>query len=248
MKEEDLFTKSRMIVAGGLAVVVATAGVAVAGTTGADLNDAEVVGKVTPSKLSKKKLKPVNLFLGVVNSPDSAGNEDANAKSERISISKNVKVKLNKAPVCTAALPNGSTPQFAKDACPAKSYLGGGKATVHAPGPVLAAEPIVSVFNGPNPGQLRLHTYSDDLGPASPVVNAFIVKANRPGYGQALNVPNAPVTGALKITSFNAKIKKSTKVVSAKCKPKKFKFLRSVVYTDDSSETALETQKCKVKR
>ena len=243
-----MFTKSRMIVAGGLAVLVAGAGVAAAGPTGAELNDAEVVGKVTPSKLSKKKLKPVNLFLGVVNSPDSAGNPTGNAKSEKISLSKNIKVKLNKAPRCTAALPNGSTPQFARNACPGKSYLGGGEATVHAPGPVLAAEPVVSVFNGPGPNQLRLHTYSDDLGAASPVVNASIVKANKPGYGQALSVPNAPVTGALKITSFNAKIKKSTKTVSAKCKPKKFKFLRDVTYTDNSSETATEKQTCKVKR
>jgi hypothetical protein len=247
-----VFITSRKILALGTAVTVATAGVAVGGTTGADLNDAKVVAKVKPSKLSKKKFTPVSSLLGVVNSPDSAGNEDANAKSERIAISKNIKVKLSKAPVCTAALPNGSTPQFAKNACPAKSYLGGGKATVHAPGPVLAAEPVVSVFNGPNPGQLRLHTYSDDLGPASPVVNAFIVKATQQeknkGYGQALNVPNAPVTGALKITSFNAKITKKSGVALAKCKPKKFKWLRTVVYTDDSSETATKSQKCKVKR
>jgi hypothetical protein len=248
MKEEDLFTKSRMIVAGGLAVVVATAGVAAAGPTGAELNDAEVVGKVTPSKLSKKKFKPVNLFLGVVNSPDSAGNPTGNAKSEKIALSKNIKVNLKKAPVCTAALPNGSTPQFARNACPGKSYLGGGEATVHAPGPVLAAEPVVSVFNGPGPNQLRLHTYSQDLGAASPVVNASIVNANQSGYKKALSVPNAPVTGALKITSFNAKIKKSTKTISAKCKPKKFKFLRTVTYTDDSSETATKKQSCKVKK
>ena len=193
-----MFIQSRKILAIGTAVTVATASVAIAGTTGADLNDAKVVAKTTPSKLSKKKFTPVNSLLGVVNSPDSAGNEDANAKSERIAISKNIKVKLNKAPVCTAALPNGSTPQFAKDACPKKSYLGSGEATVHAPGPVLlAAEPTVSVFNGPDPGQLRLHTYSSDLGPASPVVNAFIVNATQQeknkGYGQALSVPNAPV-------------------------------------------------------
>ncbi len=243
-----MFTKSRIVVAGGLAVVVATAGVAAAGSTGADLNEADVVGKVTPTKLSKKQFKPVNLFLGVVNSPDSAGNPVANAKSEKIAISKNIKVTLNKAPVCTAALPNGSTPQFAKNACPAKSFLGGGDATVHAPGPMLAAEPVVSVFNGPGPNQLRLHTYSYDLGAASPVVNASIVNANKSGYGKALSVPNAPVTGALKITSFNAKIKKSTKTMSAKCKPKKFKFQRTVTYTDDSSETANLSQNCKVKK
>ena len=247
-----MFTQSRRIVAGGLAVMVAGAGVAIAGPTGAELNDAKVVSKVTPTKLSKKKFTPVKSLLGVVNSPDSAGNPTGNAKSERIAISKNIKVKLSKAPVCTAALPNGSTPQFAKDACPKKSYLGGGKATVHAPGPVLAAEPVVSVFNGPNPGQLRLHTYSDDLGAASPVVNAFIVKANQQernkGYGQALDVPNAPVTGALKITSFKATVKKSSKVVTARCKPKKLKVQRTVTYTDDSSETATKSQKCKVKK
>ena len=98
--------------------------------------------------------------------------------------------------------------------------LGGGDAVVYRPTatcggtaePCVAAEPVVSVFNGPGPGQLRLHTYSPDLGPASPVVNARIVKATQAeknkGYGQALSVPNAPVTGALKITSFNATIEK----------------------------------------
>ena len=241
-----------MIVAGGLAVVVATAGIAVAGTTGADLNEANVAAKVTPSKLSKKKFSRVNLLLGVVNSPDSAGNEDANAASERIAWSKNIKVDLKKAPRCTAPIANGTPTAQAKAMCPPKSYLGGGNATVHAPGPVLAARPVVSVFNGPGPGQLRLHTFSPDLGPASPIVDARVVKATRAeqrqGFGQALLVPEAPVTGALKITSFNAKILKSKKVASAKCKPKKFKWKRTVVYTDGSRESAAKSQKCKVKR
>ena len=108
------------------------------------------------------------------------------------------------------------------------------------------------MFNGPGPGQLRLHTFSPDLGPASPIVDARIVKATRAeqrqGFGQALLVPEAPVTGALKITSFNAKILKSKKVASAKCKPKKFKVKRTVVYTDGSRESVSKSQKCKVKR
>ena len=247
-----MITKSRMIVAPALAVAVATAGIAVAGTTGADLNDARVVSKVTPSKLSKKKFTPVSVLLGVVNSPDSAGNEDANPSAERIAWSKNIKVDLKKAPRCTAPIANGTPTAQAKAMCPPKSYLGGGNATVHAPGPVLAARPVVSVFNGPGPGQLRLHTFSPDLGPASPIVDARIVKATRAeqrqGFGQALLVPEAPVTGALKITSFNSTILKSRKVATAKCKPKKFKVLRRVTYTDGSSETASKTQKCKVKR
>ena len=65
-----MFKKSRTVVALGLATSVAVTGIAVAGsTTGADLNDASVVGSVSPEKLSKKKFKPVDLFLGVVNSP-----------------------------------------------------------------------------------------------------------------------------------------------------------------------------------
>jgi len=259
-RREKLITKSRMIVAPALAVAVAAAGIAVAGTTGADLNDASVVSKVTPSKLDKKKFKPVNVLLGVVNSPDSAGNEDANAAAERIAWSKNVKVNLNKAPRCTTPLANGTTTQFAKSECPAKSFLGGGTATVHGPGslpqcggtPCQIADPVVSVFNGPGPNQLRLHTFSDELQGASPIVNARIVRANQrernQGYGQALSVPAAPVTATLKITSFKATIRSSRKVATAKCKPNRFKVLRRVTYTDGSSETATLTQRCRVKK
>ena len=136
--------------------------------------------------------------------------------------------------------------------CPPKSFLGGGNATVHAPGPVLAARPVGVGVQRPRPGPAAAPHFSPDLGPASPIVDARIVKATRAeqrqGFGQALSVPQAPVTGALKITSFNAKILKSKKVASAKCKPKKFKMKRTVTYTDGSSESVSKSQKCKVRR
>jgi hypothetical protein len=269
-KEEDLFTKSRKVVALGLATVIATAGVAVAGDTGADLNDAAVVSKVTPSKLPKNKFKPINVLLGVENSTDSTGNEDANAASERIAWSKNIKINLSKAPKCNVTLPPAIPTAQAKSMCPAKSVLGSGTAEVWAPDnqmgnvcdtspaqdpPCKAADQVVTVFNGGGPstpsGSIQLHTYGD-LGPLSPTVPARIVTANqqekRQGFGQALSVPNAPVTGALKIINFNSKIKKSSKVASAKCKPKKFKVKRTVTYTDGSSESASKNQNCTVKR
>ena len=111
----------------------------------------------------------------------------------------------------------------------------------------MVAEPVVSVFHGPDQNELQLHTYSADLGAASPVVDATIIKSNENGYGQALDVPNAPVTGALKITAFNAELFKDSKVAKAKCDPKEFKFLRQVTYQDGSSEEAKLKQKCKVK-
>jgi hypothetical protein len=61
-------------------------------------------------------------------------------------------------------------------------------------------------------------------------------------------VPNAPVTGALKITYFDSTIGRATGVAKAKCKPRMFKVKRTVTYTDDSSESVKETQRCKVKR
>ena len=237
-----------MIVAGGLAVVVATAGVAIAGGTGASENIAAVDGKVTPSKLDKKKFKPVNLFLGVRNSNGHIDGLQSNPASEFIASSKNIKIKLSKAPRCTAALPNGSTPQFAKNACPAKSFLGSGEAEVTAPGPTVIAEPVVSVFNGPGKNQLRLHTYDPALGAAAPIVNGKIVSAPGAKWGQALKVANAPETGGVMITKFNAKIMKKRKVVTARCKPKKFQFQRKVTYDDGSKETVTKSQKCKVKK
>ena len=251
-----MFTKSRKVVALALASTVALTGVAIAGTTGADLNDANVVGKVTPNKLDKKKFKPVALFLGVENSPDSTGNEDANAAAENIKISDNVKVNLKNTPICTTELENGTPTDVARDICPNGSYIGKGDAEVYGPGafcsppqvdPCVGAEPVVSVFHGPEQDELQLHTYDPGLGAASPVVDAAIVKANKKGYGQALDVPNAPTTGALKITKFNAELFKDSKVAKARCKPKEIKFLRKVTYHDDSSETAKLTQKCKVK-
>jgi len=257
-----------MIVAGGLAVVLATSGIALAGTTGADLNDAGVVSKVTPSKLSKKKFSKVNVLLGVVNSPDSAGNEDANAAAERIAWSKNIKVSTNAAPKCNVDFPTGMPTATAKSLCPPKSVLGKGTATVHAPGaacippqadPCLVATQDVTVFNGGPSGQagaLQLHTYraqeDGGLGAFSPTVDARIVRGTNQernqGFGQALSVPEAPATGTIKITSFNAKITKKSGVAKAKCKPKKFKVKRTVTYVDGSSESASKTQKCKVKR
>lgn len=236
-----------MIAVCGSAMALVGASIAIAGGTGADENIAAVDGKITPSKLSNKKFKPVASFLGVRNSKGHIDGMQSNPASERLSFSKNIKVDLSKAPRCTAALPNGSTPQFAKNACPPKSFLGSGEAEVTAPGPTVIAEPVVSVFNGPGKNQLRLHTYDPALGAAAPIVNARII--NAPGkWGQALNVPHAPETGGVMITKFNSTVLKARKVVRARCKPRRFKTQRRVVYADGSSETVTTTQRCKVRR
>ena len=212
---------------------------------GAAENVAVVDGKVTPNKLSKKKFKPVKLFLGVRNSKGQIDGAQSNPASELISFSKNIKIQLRKAPRCTAPLPNGIPTADARAACPPKSYLGAGDGEVTAPGGTVIAEPVSSVFNGPGKNEVRLHTYSPDLGPASPIVDGRIVNSPINGFGQALRVPQAPETGAVMITKFNASLLKARKVAMARCKSKKIKFQRDVRYADDSAEFAQLTQRCK---
>lgn len=243
-----MFSKSRLTMALALVLALAVSGIAY-GT--ASLNDAQVVGDVTPNKLDKKKYKKASLFLGVINSSDHITGTQSNPASEYISIGKNVKVDLKKAPVCPVTIPNGTPTDAAKAQCPPDSVLGSGEAEVKGPpnGSNLIAEPEVTVFNGPGPGQLQLHTYSSETGAASPVVPATVVKSKLGApYGQALNVERAPETGGIMITKFNATLGKDSGVVKARCKSKKTPFLREVTYKDGTSETATLVDKCKRKQ
>ena len=238
--------KGHSLLASALAVVLALTGAMIARADGASENQAFVDGKVKPAKLDKKKFKSVNFFVGVRTQANVTGMQ-ANPSSEFISFGKNVKFKLNKAPLCTTPLPNGATPEQARAMCPRKSYLGKGDGAVEFPG-LTANDIVVSVFSGPQKGQLRLHTYSPTLGTASPTVAAKIVKSNAGrAYGQALSVPHAPVTGSGMITKFNATIERSSGVALARCKSGKFRFQRLVTYTDGSSDTVTTTQACKRK-
>jgi hypothetical protein len=242
-----VFKKSRFVLSIGLVVALGAGTLAYA--DGASENTAFVDGSVKPKKLDKKKYKPVSLFSGVRTETNITGLQQ-NPAVEYISYGKNVKFDLNAPDLCSTLPPNGSTPEQAKAACPPKSYLGQGVAAVQAPGGAPPIDDlIVSVFAGPAKGGIQLHTYSPTLGQASPTVPGSIVKSNAGSkYGQALSVPNAPETGALMITKFNATIDKKSKTVLARCKAKEFLFQRKVTYKDGSTETAELKQSCKRKK
>ena len=241
---------SRIAVALALTVALGVTGIAYAGG-GASTHQAFVDGQVTKKKkpkLSKKKFKKVDFNTGVRTTGGITGTQ-ANPAAEKISFGKNIKFKTGAAPKCTATLPNGSTPSQARSLCPGKSFLGSGNAQVYGPGGPVDTTITVSAFNGPGNNQIRLHTYSDVLGPASPTVQGFIVNANEgKKYGKALSVPEAPETAALMITQFDTDITKSSGVVTARCKAKKFLWKREVTYADNSTDTATLSQKCKGKK
>jgi hypothetical protein len=237
--------KLRRIISLGL--VLALGACATAYADGASQNEAFVDGKVKPSKLDKKKYKPVNLLAGVRTSGPVPG---INPEKEFLSFGKDIKLKTKAAATCSAPI-EFQTTDAARNACPKDSYLGKGRGSIMLPGGVAFSDIVVSAFNGPGKNQIRLHTYSPSLEGATPTVLGKIVKSNAGSkFGQALDVEDAPdVAGDTgMITSFNTTISKKSKVVKARCKAKKFAFERKVTYDDGSSETASLTQKCKRKR
>src|SRR3954469_25074982 len=62
-QEELVIKKSRLVVSIGM--VVALIGSTLALADGASTNDAQVDGSISPTKLDKKKYKPISLFSGV---------------------------------------------------------------------------------------------------------------------------------------------------------------------------------------
>ncbi|MCD6015758.1 MAG: hypothetical protein K0R88_1842 [Solirubrobacterales bacterium] len=231
-----------------LGATVALGVSAIAYADGVSENEAQVEGKVKPTKLDKKKYKPVNLLTGV-RTPGTVTGTQQNPEQEHVSWGKNVKIKPSAAPTCSAPIEFQST-DAARAACPGKSYLGSGKANIELPGGVIYEGLTVSVFNGPGKNEVRLHTYDPRLAGATPTVAGKIVKSKAGRkYGQALQVDDAPdVAGDTgKITAFNAKLSKKSKVATARCKSKKFLWNREVTYDDGTKEDVTLEQKCKRK-
>jgi hypothetical protein len=241
--------KSRFVVAFALVMALGASAIAYGQGGQAATSNAFVDGSITPTKLDKKKYKPIDLFSGVrTEIPGGVTGSQANPVSEYLSYPKNIKFDFDAGDVCTTLPPSGSTAQQARDACPADSYIGEGVAEVQGPGLAPITDIIVSVFRGPAKNGIQLHTSSTTLGPAAPTVLGEVVTSKVSGFGQALTVPHAPETGGLMITKFNAKISKASKAVTARCKTKSMTFQREVTYGDGSKETAETTQTCKQKK
>ena len=243
-----MIKKSRFVLALGLVIALGLG--AIAYGNGASDNQASVDGSIGKTKLPKKKADRVknSLFSGVRTETNAPLGTQSNPHSETINYTKNVVFDLKAGSECTTLPPSGSTAQQARDACPADSYLGEGEAEVIQPNGARIQDIVVSVFKGPAQNGVQLHTASPTLQAAAPTVPGSIVKSTAGSeFGQALSVPNAPETGALMITKFNAEITKASGAVKTYCGDKTMSFQRKVEYADGSSETADTTQKCKRK-
>ena len=141
-----MIRKSRMAVALGLVLALGVATVAWA--DGATDNEAFVDGSVNPSKLDKKKYKPVNLFVGVRTEGPVTGTQE-NPEAEYISFGKNIKWQSTAAPFCTAPIETpGLTADQARAMCPGKSLIGTGEAEVNL-GASRVSNVVVQVVQRP---------------------------------------------------------------------------------------------------
>ncbi len=238
----------RTVLALGLTVALGVAALAYA--NGVSDNTAYVDGSVKPKKLDKKEYKPVNLFSGVRTEGPVTGSQ-ANPESELIEYDNDGKWISKNSPLCTANIETpGLTADQARALCPPKSYIGSGEAEVALSDTARVSDIVVSVFNGPEKNQVRLHTSSPTLGAAAPTVFGEIIKSKSRKYGPALLVADAPDAGAdaFLITKFNATIFKSSGVAVARCKDGKANFRRTVTYDDGSTEQATTSSKCKRKK
>ena len=236
---------SRIRLIGVTAAAAALAAGTLAFADGAADNEPVVDGSVKPSKLDKKKFKPINLFTEVRTTGPVPGE---NPEAELIQYDKDGKWKPKATPTCDAEI-EFLTTEAAKAACP-KSDIGSGSAAILLPGGLVYDDLTVTAFNGPGKNEIRLHTYSPSLEGATPTVFGEIIKAPEKKYGIALSVPDAPdVAGDTgKITKFNATITKKSGMAVARCKDKKFEIKRTVTYDDGSQESVTDEQKCKQKK
>lgn len=237
-----------------------TAFVALAVTSVASAQDIQTIeSTVKPTKLDKKKFKPVTLFVDV----ETANNDESTtftqppkATNTKVDFPKNLKFDTKAVPNClvTDAQITNQPASVAKDLCGPKSQV-----SVDGPGTQgvvtidftpnvadTATELTTSIiaFNGNQPNTIYLHT--DPAGiPTKPVLTGKLGKAPT-GYGDRLDVTIPPLAAGA-ISSFKTTVKNG-KYIQANCKKTAPKFQVSSVYTDHTPTSSTFTGKCTQKK
>jgi len=209
------------------------------------------VGKVSPTKLPKKKHKNVK-FVNTITTFNVPGtNQPPSANRTILDLSKNLKFNNKKWPYCktdAAGLELAATVDDAKKLCGKKSIVSqdsGSTANVRVdlgPGnePLLLDIQVVAFNENGN----KLLLYSKPVGPASGIPASILVgklkKASkvggRPpgsstkGFKQSLDVSIPPLAAGA-ISLFKVTIEKS-KYIKARCKPRRMKFQATTFFSN----------------
>jgi hypothetical protein len=216
------------------------------------------VGKVKPTKLSKKKFKNAK-FVNTITTFDVPGtNQPPSANRTILDLSKNLKFNNKKWPYCKtdeAGLETAATVADAKKVCGKKSVVSedkGSTANVRVDlGPMnepLVLDIQVVAFN--EQGN-KLLLFSKPIGDSSGIPASILIgklKNSKSGgkYGKALDVTIPPLAAGA-ISFFKVTIPKS-KYVQARCKSKKMWFQAETFFDGGTSTKDSYVKKCKQKK
>jgi hypothetical protein len=215
------------------------------------------VGKIKPSKLSKKKYKNVKYINTITTFDDPALNQPPSANRTVLDFPKQMKFNQKKWPKCktdAAGIEGAATVADAKKACGKKSVVSTdkgslAKVTVALPG---GAQTVIDVdVVAFNEDGNKLLLYSKPTGAYSGIAASILVgklKKSKSGkkYGKALDVTVPPLAAGA-ISLFKVTIPKS-KYVQARCKPKKMKWQATTYFDNAPTTSDTYVQKCKPKK
>lgn len=238
--------KKRVYLAG---VAVAALAVAVGvPTVVADPGNQEIIGKVTPKKLPKKKFRNAKIRVDVNTRPDPGEVIPPLADVVNVDFSKNIRFKPRSVPRCRENLED-TTKETAELLCGnAKvSKDRGSRGTVKfVNGQEFRAN--ITAFNGPGRRDLTLHSRVDDLNTTVILVGTLRNRAPGRPFGSSLRVPVPLIGGGSgAITEFRTTVKKR-KFVQARCRTRRTQFRARATYSNHEPTVAKDTFRCKPKK
>ena len=224
----------------GLAVAVAAAGVASA------VQVQTITGAASPSKLPKTKRVGTALTVTTALS----GGPLSAAKRAQIFVDDEFAIFNRGLARCSQGAIAGRSTSAAKSAC-GRAQVGAGSASANVGGVTVPV--VVTAFN--SGGVLLLHS-APSIG--SPVVLVGRITGASGDFGTKLNVSIPALAGGVGIlTSFRVKLQKSYRFrgkrrnyISAKCgdRNRKLNFRGTFNFADGTTQTATDTQTCRVRR
>lgn len=244
--------------------VVALASMVMASTASAqDIQTLDA--KLSPTKLDKKKYKPMKMVIDIRtgNNTGAAINADQPPTATRTDVDfpKNLKFDTGAVPRCKvdAGTISNYDSEGAKQQCGPKSQVSidgnkntSGTITIDTNAAVPDGANIkltvaVTAFNGKDKNTIYLHTNPAGI-PTKPVLVGKLVKGKAP-YGNTLQV-TIPNLGAGGISQFLTTVK-AGKYIQGRCKSKKNPFRSTTTFSDwteGTKDVSEDTTTCKQKK
>jgi len=259
--------RSKPVVTGRIAVVVALAMVGVLAVSGIALGAASSTFTFgfSPAKVPKNTYKPGALSTNLVTSYTDPGNSHPGGAVERtqIYLDKNMKINPNATAKCSANALAGTTMKQAMAAC-GNALVGQGTARANANG-LFKVNGCVLLFNGKpqnnkptlqvytrvqvsNPSTINCANPSNNSSGNSTILLTGVLKpAGLALYGKVLDVDNITQKAAFPLTIFKTTIHKGN-YISARCASanKTWNMKTTWTYNNNVSFTSAKTQRCTV--